>query len=61
MNGQCWAPKDRKTKTEVDRCIIILYEGESTTERRSTRTENMENENSMYRPQNMEKAEEEDE
>ena len=41
----------RNIKTEVERCFSKRHEGERSTERRSTRPENMENENSMRRLQ----------
>ena len=40
-----------KQKTEVERCFTKRPEGEGSAERRSTRTEKMENENFMRRPQ----------
>ena len=56
MNG---TTKDRKAKTEVERCYTKRREGERSTDRRSSRTENLENENVIRRPHHREKAEEE--
>ena len=39
------------TKTKVGRCYTKRHEGETSTDRRSKRTENVENENSMHRYQ----------
>ena len=44
--GYYWTLKDRKTKTEPQRCTK-RHEGDKSTERRSTRPENTEKENSM--------------
>ena len=55
-NGSERTPKDRKTKTEVGICYTKRHEGESSTERRSTRPENLENENFIA---NMEQSKEE--
>ena len=46
-----------RPKTYLERCYTIRYEGEMSTVRRSTRQENIENENSMQ--QNREKTKEE--
>ena len=51
--------KDRKAKTEVERCYTKRREGDRSTDRRSSRTENLENENAICRPQHWENAEEE--
>ena len=45
-----WVRHRKKTKTEVERCYTKRYEGERSTERRGTRSENSENENLMRRP-----------
>ena len=51
-DGNWWTPKVRKTESEVERCYTKRHEGElRSTERRSTRPENVEIENSMRRPQ----------
>ena len=36
-----------KTKTEVGQCYTKIHEGDTSTDRRSTRPKNMENENLM--------------
>ena len=41
-----------RPKIEVERCYTKRHEGERSTETRSTRLENFENENSMDEPQN---------
>ena len=46
-DGSEWTRKDRKTKTDLERCYMKGYEVERSTERRSTRPENVENENLM--------------
>ena len=43
--------EDRITKTEVERRYTKIHKVDKSTERRSTRTENVDNENSMHRPQ----------
>ena len=48
----------KKTETEVQWCYTKRHEGKWSTERCSTRPENMENENSDVLTQNREKAEE---
>ena len=50
-DGSGWTPKDRKTETEVKRCYKKIHEGGTSKDRRSTRPENVEIENSMRRPQ----------
>ena len=34
-DGSGWTPKDKKNKTELERCYAKRYEGETSTERRS--------------------------
>ena len=52
MEGESkWRPKYRKINTEVDQCYLKRHEGERRTEITSTTPENIENENSMPRPQ----------
>ena len=49
-----WTQKDSKTKTDIEGCYTNLcktkFKGERSTERRSTRPENVAHENSMRRP-----------
>ena len=46
-DGSEWTPKDRKTETEVERCYTKGNEGERSIQKRSTRPENVENENAL--------------
>ena len=49
-HGNGWTPKDRNTETEVERCYKKRHEGERRRDKRSTRPENVDIENSMRRP-----------
>ena len=48
-HGSEWTPKDRKTKTEAERCYTKSYEGYI--EKKHKPPENTENENLKGRPQ----------
>ena len=50
-DGSEWTTIDIKTKIELEWCYRNIHEGERSKDRRNTRPENMENENSMSRSQ----------
>ena len=61
-DGSCWTQKDWKTETEVERCCTEKGRGtkKERTERRTTRPNNLENEDSDVPTSNREKKKGED-